>query len=90
MEEEVLGYMEVTEEALTADGVIYQHLDVEDYMDVGVAVVESVESTEQNGSEEGVVVEPTEVKDVGEEMEISEEHEKEIVMHELEMMGGSS
>lgn len=90
MEEEVLAYMEVTEEALMADGVVYQHLDVEDYMDVGAAVVGSVEPTEQNGSEECVVVEPTEVKGVGEDTEIGEEQEKEIVMHELEMMGGSS
>jgi Asp-tRNA(Asn)/Glu-tRNA(Gln) amidotransferase A subunit family amidase len=103
MEEEVLGFMEVTEEALREDGVVYEHLDIEDYM--GVAVVEEkkakkiepsqsepvVEETpEQTDSDEGVVVEPTEVKGVGEDVEMEEEHEKEIVMHELEMMGGSS
>lgn len=78
MEEEVLGYMNVTEQALKDDGVVYEHLDIEDYMERA-----PVETTTE-------IVEPTDEKGHGADIEISAEHEKEIVQHELEMLGGSS
>ena len=77
VEEEVLGFMGVTEEALRNDGVFYQHLNIEEYMG-------------SDGKSAPVVVEPTEKKGVGADKEIGGEHEKEIIQHELEMLGGSS
>jgi Asp-tRNA(Asn)/Glu-tRNA(Gln) amidotransferase A subunit family amidase len=77
VEEEVLGFMGITEEALRNDGVFYQHLNIEEYMG-------------SDGKSAPVVIEPTEKKGVGADKEIGGEHEKEIIQHELEMLGGSS
>lgn len=90
MEEEVLGYMDVTETALREDGVVYQHLNIEDYMDGKSEVVKSTESKTAKPKESTMTT--TEKPDGGDddEVEMNVEHEKEIVEHEMEMLGGSS
>ena len=92
IEEEVLGYMEVTEQALKDAGVVYKHLNIEDYMeDTASATAKLAVSAKTEKASEGG--EPTYLeheKGHGDDAEISPKHEHEIVEREMELLGGSS
>jgi hypothetical protein len=88
----VLGYMEVTEQALKDAGVVYEHLNIEDYMeDTSPATAKPAVPAKTEKASEGS--EPTYLeheKGHGDDAEMSPEHEHEVVEREMELLGGSS
>lgn len=92
VEEEVLGYMGITEQALKDDGVVYEHLNIEDYMEDTSPATEKPAAPVE--TEKVIQSDPTDAEHEkghgADDIEISPEHEHDVVEHEMEMLGGSS